>query len=65
MAGSKPSSQKSKAKHVENYTKARAADAERAKASKGQNVAPGTFNGKTVDGYTPAKLRARETVRDL
>lgn len=55
MAGSKASSPKRKAKQGENYTKARTAEAERLKASKGNNVAPGTFNGHSIGGYSLKK----------
>ena len=39
----------------ENWAKARKRDEDRPKRANGQNVAPGTFNGHSVGGYSIAK----------
>lgn len=59
--GKKAWSASQKSAYADRWTKARKRDEERKAKSKGQNVAPGTFNGKSKDGYSlkPELVEAR------
>lgn len=55
MAGKKQWSAPKKARKAEGWTKARKIEEARRNTSKGQNVAPGTFNGHSIGGYSVKK----------
>ena len=63
MAGSKQWSSAKKARKTETWTKARKRAEARGAASKGDNVAPGTYNGHSVGGYCKAKQALRAEKR--